>query len=78
MNVLAHTLHGSPVTTQRLAAGGEGLRLITCGFDYEDPDYVAPRAENKCIGNDHTCNAYKSGGTDFCSGHRKAQAAGVA
>jgi hypothetical protein len=29
------------------------------------------RDKRKCFANDHTCKAWKSGGTDYCVGHNK-------
>lgn len=34
----------------------------------------APRDPKKCVGNGGTCEGFKSGGTDYCVGHRKALA----
>ena len=73
-NVLAHTHYGTPVTGQRLVVQVAGSTPYTSGVEFDDPDFVPLRAANKCVGNDDTCNGYKSGGTDLCSGHRKALA----
>lgn len=42
--------------------------------------YRPPKARDPrhCIGNDDTCKGFKSGDTDFCSGHRKAIAKAAA
>lgn len=59
--------------------GATGYPSDSCEYfstvPYRGPEAMAKRDERKCVGNDNTCKAWKSGGTDFCVGHLKGQEA---
>jgi hypothetical protein len=57
-------------------AAGDGSVPADSYLPYQPPP---PKRDPKlCVGNDKTCKGYKSGGTDLCVGHQKAEAKQVA
>jgi hypothetical protein len=66
------SLFGEPAQSGVPNAQGALLGAVPA-FSHAPYEGDVERDARKCIGNDDTCEGWKSGGTDYCAGHRRGQ-----